>query len=208
MPYPNLLRFLKPLNIKTIVDVGASDGRISKDLWEHFPEATYILIDPLVYPNQWTGHNVFWIHKGLHRSSNKHIPFVKTEDPFRSGFYDESESNCNVETTTLTDVCNGCDGIFLKLDTHGVELDILDGHLQYLRSKILAVQIEVYNFDLTATSPRFAEMVTFMEQCGYRVVTLLDTLDRGDGALWQMDLLFVHSDAPYFDRNDYFYPEF
>jgi FkbM family methyltransferase len=203
MNNPTLFRFLKPLNIQTVVDVGASDGRFSKWLWPEFPEAEYILIDPLEYPDKWEGHKISWVHKCLHYEEDGFVKFTKTDDPFQSGAY--GQGTVEVPTTTLSKICQGKKSIFLKLDTHGVEFEILNNQLRKLRSRIPAVQIEVYNFPLSSTSLPFQEMVVAMGRWGYRVATLLDALYRGDGCLWQMDLLFLHKENPVFNRPDFFY---
>jgi FkbM family methyltransferase len=203
---PTLVKLLHQFNIQTVVDVGASDGRFSRELWSSLPGAKYILVDPIEYPEKWEGHNVEWFHNCLHSVRKKAMFFTQTPDPFQSGCYGKDAATQSVETITLPDVCRDSEAIFLKLDTHGVEVDILEKFLPALRERIPAIQIEVYNFHLHGTnSLHFSDMVQRMAGWGYRVATLLDCLHRADGCMWQMDLLFLHDDAPVFDRNDFFY---
>ena len=197
-----ILPFLKQCDIRSVIDAGASDGRFSKALWPHFPKAEYILIDPIKYPDKWEGHGILWVHRCLHSGKRETIPFSIEADPFQSGAYDRGEP---VDTVSLEELVEKRDGVFLKLDTHGVELDILEDSLHKLRDKIPAVQIEVYNFPLSEKSPRFHAVCRFMENSGYRVATMFDPLFRGDGCFWQMDLLFLHKGAQCFKRSDFFY---
>jgi len=203
-PPPPLHQFLDPKTIANVVDVGASDGRFSRALCQHLPGAHYTLIDPLEYPNKWEADNATWIHKALHDTAGETLCFTEAPDKFSSGCYGGAVSNRYVHTTTLTEVCWELDDVFLKLDTHGIEMQILGEHLPVLRQKVPLVQIEVYNFPISSTSVPFYDMTLFMASYGYRVVTLLDTLYRGDGCLWQMDFLFAHEEHALFNRGDFF----
>jgi hypothetical protein len=92
---------------------------------------------------------------------------------------------------------------FLKLDTHGFEIPILEGATETLRQTELLI-IEAYNFNLTRTSLRFHELCAWMEERGFRTCDLLEPLRRpGDGLLWQMDLVFLRKDHPAFARESY-----
>ena len=94
---------------------------------------------------------------------------------------------------------------FLKFDTHGAELDILEGAGQTLAQTSL-IMMEVYNFRLNyASRPmRFHEMCAHLETLGFRCIDLCDPLYRPrDGALWQMHLFFTRDDDPAFSSNSY-----
>lgn len=194
----NLLKSAKP---DYIIDGGASDGRYSRELAPHFPDAKFILVDPIEYPGKWTAGNVGWVHKALHAPGTSSVPFTTTEDPFRSGIYG---GGTKMPATNLLELVPKEGRTFLKLDTHGVEKEIL-WPLRELSGRIVALQIEVYCFKLSETSPMFGEMHTYIESCGYRLATLVDALWRGDGCLWQMDLLYFRRDHPVFSREDFFY---
>lgn len=195
----NLLKTVSP---GTIVDLGASDGRYSRELWKHFPDAEYLLVDPLEYPGKWTGANIQWVHKAVFSPGAHSVEFAETPDPFRSGIYDGGGRE--VPATDLLELIGTRKNVFLKLDTHGVEKEIL-APLGKLKDRISAIQIEVYNFHLTGTSPRMGEIHRFIEDRGFRLATLVDALWRGDGCLWQMDFLYLQGTHPVFSREDFFY---
>jgi hypothetical protein len=95
---------------------------------------------------------------------------------------------------------------FLKLDTHGFELPILEGARETLRQASVLL-IEVYNFQLTDGSVRFHELCAHLEKCGFRCADLADPMVRPlDGLLWQMDLVFLPSTSPCFSERGFARP--
>jgi hypothetical protein len=199
---PLLTTFLEPLNIEHVIDAGASDGRYSRELWPYLPNASYTLIDPIEYPDKWMGHNVEWIHKCLLDGSP--VSFNIHEDKFRSGIYAEPDG---VETPTvaLADLLKDHDNVFIKFDTHGVEAQILSTVNTVDLAPVVAIQMEVYNFLVSPTCLLFDAMTIRMRQRGFALATVFDPLYRGDGALWQMDFLFVRPNHPLLQRQDFFY---
>lgn len=99
---------------------------------------------------------------------------------------------------------------FLKFDTHGAELDILSGAQDVLANTSL-IMMEVYNFKLRFMDFKnltFDEMSLHMKQLGFRCVDMCDPLYRpGDMALWQMHMFFIRSDHPTFERTSYSVPK-
>jgi hypothetical protein len=200
---PEVIELIKSANPSTIIDVGASDGRYSKELWPHFPEAKFILVDPIIYPNKWEGHNVEWIHKCAFDGTT--VQFNPTPDGFTSGIYGEKDFVTKA-SVSLGELIGSASDVFLKLDTHGVESTILnDLYLYDLRAQINAIQVEVYNFKLSENCLRFPDIMRLVESRGYRLATMFDPLYRGDNALWQMDFLFLRHDHQIFNTNHYFY---
>jgi FkbM family methyltransferase len=95
---------------------------------------------------------------------------------------------------------------FLKFDTHGVEVDILQGAAGTLANTSL-VMMEVYNFKLNFVQRKnltFWEMIPYLQERGFRCVDFCDPLFRpGDGVLWQMQMFFIRADHPVFESNSY-----
>lgn len=91
----------------------------------------------------------------------------------------------------------------LKLDTHGFEVAIFEGAAKTLKETAVII-VETYNFTLCEGCLRFHEMCVFLEERGFRPVGLCNPAFRHkDGALWQMDLIFVRSDREEFRSNKY-----
>lgn len=99
---------------------------------------------------------------------------------------------------------------FLKFDTHGAELDILSGADEVLANTSL-IMMEVYNFKLRFMDFKnltFDEMSLHLKGLGFRCVDMCDPLYRpGDMALWQMHMFFIRSDHPTFAHTSYSAPK-
>jgi hypothetical protein len=83
----------------------------------------------------------------------------------------------------------------LKLDTHGFEVPILAGAARTLQGPSVLV-IEAYNFTVRDGALRLPQLCGHLEERGFRCLDLVDPLYRSDGALWQVDAVFVRADAP------------
>jgi FkbM family methyltransferase len=200
------------LQVGTIIDVGASDGRWSLVAREYFPHAFCLLIEAQ------KDHKLALEKVKLQFSR---FDYVIAAAGNRQGtiFFDAGDLFGGVASATpLGNQCvtvpmvtvdeevsrrNLSPPFLLKLDTHGFELPILDGAKNTLKSASLVV-IEVYNFRLTADSLKFHEMCAYMESKGFSCVDLLQPMHRpGDRVFWQMDLIFIPSEHAVFSSNSY-----
>lgn len=122
--------------------------------------------------------------------------FKITEDLVGSGLNEVGDNyqTRDIRIDSLENMTEGLDGrIFLKLDTHGVENEILKGGRGILASAD-AILVETYNFYLSEFSWRFDELMNFLEQEGFTLARVCDVLNRLlDGQFWQFDLLFVRA---------------
>jgi len=92
---------------------------------------------------------------------------------------------------------------FIKLDTHGFEIPILEGAAESLGETEL-LQIECYNFPITTDSLKFHELVTYMESKGFGVVDMCDPIHRPlDDTFWQIDIFFAPLGRPEFATSLY-----
>lgn len=98
---------------------------------------------------------------------------------------------------------------FLKFDTHGVEVDVLEGCKETLKNTSL-IMIEVYNFKLRFMDGKnltFDEMSLHMKSLGFRCIDMCDPLHRpGDQVLWQFHMFFIRDDHPVWKRSSYSAP--
>lgn len=64
--------------------------------------------------------------------------------------------------------------------------------------------VEAYNFRINRDALTFPEMVEELARRGFRCFDMLDPMNRpADGALWQMDMVFLRADRPEFRGNSY-----
>lgn len=202
----------RALDIQTVIDVGASDGRWAKVAMTFFPQAAYLLIDA----------NKVHLPK-LEKFKNEHrqVDFViaAAGDTVGEIYFDNSDplgglasheplagSSITVPVTTVDTQVQAkqlSPPFLLKLDTHGFEVPIFEGAQQTLQKANLIV-VEVYNFQLTNKSLHFAQMCNFLQRKGFRPIDMCSPLHRPkDKALWQFDLFFVRADRPEFQIDVY-----
>ncbi len=203
---------LRESNISTIIDIGASDGSWSKICFKYFNESKYLLIE---------GNN--WYESKLKEFSNKNeaIQYVIAVAGDTEGFvyFDGTDitggvaslkkENSQFLKVNMTSIDSQVEKLnlkppyFIKLDTHGFEIPILEGAKKTLENTEILL-IEVYNFQLTPTSLKFYEMCLYLEKMGFRPIDMADPFLRvKDYSLWQMDLFFMKSNRPEFTSNEY-----
>jgi len=96
-----------------------------------------------------------------------------------------------------------CGPFLLKLDTHGFELQILEGAKNILRDTNLVI-IESYVFRLHSKSHIFHELCTYMDSIGFLAIDFSEPMWRkNDMALWQFDLFFVPKHNNVFSSNSF-----
>lgn len=198
--------------VKTVIDVGASDGRWSLVAKKYFPKADCFLIEARqeheaalqIIKSKCQGVDYLIAAAGdkigqcyfdatdLFGGLASHMPF---------------EQNCIVVPITTIDFEVSARKLsppfLLKLDTHGFEVPILEGALETLKSTELVI-IEAYNFQLTSDSLRFHELCTYMEKKGFRCIDLAEPVHRlKDKSFWQVDFFFIPSTNAIFNSNNY-----
>lgn len=200
---------IRGVPIGSIIDVGASDGHWSGTVRKYWPGAPLLLIDanPVHEPE-------------LKAFTEQHQPahyrlaaagptvgkakFYATEDKYSGAVSLGMPGDFEVEQVSIDSLVAELKlppPYFIKLDTHGYELEILQGAAQTLRDTTL-VQLEVYNFRLRKGVPVFPEMCFHMDQKGFRLSDVFDIVHRpSDGIMWQADALFEPKVAPWW-RND------
>jgi FkbM family methyltransferase len=198
--------------LKTVVDIGASNGSWSAALMRHFPDCRYLLVE--AQP----------VHEPALRefcARHRQAQFVLAAAGPRDGriYFDASEplsgqasetpfARNNIEVPVVTIDAALRDRAFegpylLKFDTHGFELPVLAGATQTL-SKTEVIIMECYNFRIAPQALTFDEMCAYLGQRGFRCIDLVEPMHRPyDGAFWQMDLVFVRSDRPEFGYATY-----
>lgn len=199
-------------HVRTVIDVGAAAGMWTRQARPHFPDARFLLIEPL---------EERVAELTALRAEDARVDFVSAVAGAEPGSVTLQVAS-DLDGSTVTDTPGSAARsvavttidrevsarqlpapYFIKLDTHGYEVPILEGARATLAEAALVV-IEVYNFQLSAGCLRFPQMCARMEELGFRVVDLIEPFRRpGDQALWQMDLVFARQDAPHFSHNTY-----
>jgi len=200
--------------LKTIIDVGASNGSWSWRAKQFFPHVHCHLIEaqPLHEPalKQLCAARSDFTHVLAAASDQVGEVIFAVGDPM-GGLASHEALDASIPTERLpaTTVDHEVEqrklqGPFLlKLDTHGFEVPIFEGSAETLKSTEL-ICVEVYNFNIAGPCIRFHEMIGYLEGKGFRCIDLCDILWRpGDAALWQVDLWFAPASRAEFKRNTY-----
>jgi FkbM family methyltransferase len=199
--------------VRTVIDVGASDGRWSRQTMKAYPSASYLLVEAQEGPHGEALRSlaasdprvqVVLAAAGdrigsIHFDASDPFGGVASEEPIGAHDLEVPVTTIDIEVERLA-----LEPPFLvKLDTHGFEVPILQGASHTLERAAVLV-IEAYNFEVRPGALRFHQLCGFLEQRGFRVVDLAEPLWRPrDGALWQFDLVFLRSGAPEFAFEGY-----
>jgi len=199
-------------HLETIIDVGASDGRWSRDAMREFPKPSYLLVE--AQSTHRAGLDSFVRDHPNARyelvaagDSDGHIEFDANDAFGGAASRTPAEgNNIRVPMRKIDSLVaeNKLQPPFLiKLDTHGFEVPILVGAAETLKKANVLI-IECYNFRIAPESLTFDEMCQYLRKLGFRPAYLLDLLFRPlDGVLWQMDIAFLRDDAAEFRTGNF-----
>ncbi len=204
----DVLAHLKNLGIypKTIFDIGVANG--TQDMYEAFPESHFILVEPLqefeadmaamkkdyhldyviAGASDSEGTLRFNVHPDLAGSSMlKEVEGAHVDGEERivpSVRLDKLASDRNLSAPYL-----------IKIDVQGGELKVLVG-AEGILNETDAVILEVSLFGFFVDGPQFADIIVAMKAYSFVVYEIFDARNRPlDGALAQVDILFVREDG-------------
>ena len=202
-------------NPATIIDVGAAKGKWTEKCLEIFPEANYIMVEPLPHNkpllealvNKFSPGKLTYI-QAVASEKEGVINFCVSDDLDGSGVYGPDQGDNFIELD-----CVGLDSVvsrgnhqgpyIIKLDTHGYEVPILQGALKTMQQADLLI-IEVYGFQVSPTGLTFWELCQYLDGVGFRIVDMVDVMRRpSDGAFWQSDAFFIPKTSSVFSSNLY-----
>ncbi len=186
-----------------VIDGGAYQGDWTKEIWGVWPSVPCAIVEPLearqlglqalakAVPGSFVVPQALAAQDGI-----THFALGETN----SGIVNEASAGNTVEVscTTLETLLNEHPQFkpnFLKLDLQGHELPALKGAGARLQQfEVVLLEVSVIRI---GDVPSFSEMDQFMISQGFRVYDVIPQYYRPlDGALWQMDVLFVRNDSP------------
>ncbi len=195
----------------TVIDVGAADGTFTRACRQIFPQASYVLIEPL---QEFTAAlaelrravSGVSVHQVAAASRAGEVTFHVHSDLYGSSLLLENEGGQvngtprTVAAVTLDELIatEGARGPFLlKLDVQGAELDVLDGAPRTLAASELVVA-EVSLYQAFENGPQLADVVAFMKARGFVAYDIYGFLYRPlDGALACVDIAFVKENSAF-----------
>lgn len=198
-------------HVKTVIDIGASDGRWSQRCMEFYPNAHYLLVEANKFHEEKlkdkenTLHNLEYVLAAAGEEDG--VIYFDNSDPF-GGLASETEIEGSIEVPVISidqEVSRRMlkAPYLLKLDTHGFEIPILKGAQEVIKGASLII-IESYNFQVSESSLKYYELCQYMTELGFSPVEIVDLMLRDyDGALWQMDTFFAPSSSSEFKYKKY-----
>jgi FkbM family methyltransferase len=214
MDMESVIRHMAPraTQVRTVLDIGASDGRWSRRAMKFLPAARFIAVEPLAErePQLQALHarepRFDYVLCVAGERENETVELAVSEDLDGSTVGGRQGRVRQVPSHSLDAIAamKQCQGPYiLKFDTHGFEVPILKGAARTLADTHYIV-MEVYNYRHTDGTLLFHEMCALLESLGFRCFNVADPMQRPlDGSLWQMDLFFARHDNEVFSSSGY-----
>ena len=198
---------------KTVVDLGAAEGKWTLMASQIFPDARFLLCEPLPDRKSQLTDLVassggrFHLSSVIVGNSNEPILFDVSSDLDGSGVYggDSGQAMMLPQDTLDSLLLNDelASPFLIKFDTHGFESEILAGAKEALQSTV-AIVMECYVHQISPTCKPFWEMCRELDALGFRPIYFSDFMARPfDETLWQLDIFFVRSSHPVFQHKTY-----
>ena len=201
----------------TVFDVGAAHGRFARACHAVFPEARYVLIEPLEEYRA----AIETVRRGLPDSLHVaaaaaavtgEVTFNVHPDLVGSSLYrEEEDSDINgVPRTVPAITLDGVAGehalvppYLIKADVQGAERDVLEGAGKVLERTEMVI-LEISFFEFFKGAPLIVDMISTMKSLGFVAYDIFGLSHRPlDGALAQADVVFVTEDGPLRSHHHY-----
>jgi FkbM family methyltransferase len=202
----------RQIPFRSIIDVGASDGRWSAQALTFFPSARCLCVE--AQRAHEPGLKAF---KTAHPNAD-YVLCAASDQPGEISFDARELFGGIALKTPWGDHCikvpaQTLDNLvserrlpapyLIKLDTHGHELPILAGAARTLEQTEVLI-VEVYNITGPPPAVPFWDFCREVGKLGFRCLDLFDPHCRPhDSLLWQMDMVFARSNRPEFSYFGY-----
>jgi FkbM family methyltransferase len=192
-----------------IYDIGAHEGLWTKDSKEIFPTATYYQFEADTDKKTKLTNGTRAFFELLGNEDNKEVDYYKIKTQYTTGnsifpenshhynqsenFYIEKRKMKCLDTLVLEKNIPFPD--FLKLDTQGSELLILEGGSECMKkAQVILLEVSIHEYNKNA--PLIADVIDFMKKRNYLMFDIIEN-HYIKGVLAQVDILFCKEDSPY-----------
>jgi FkbM family methyltransferase len=194
---------------KSILDVGANKADWSTIAVEHFPDASFLMIEPQREMAPFLEEFCRQHPKARHLeagagAASGELSLTIWDDYQGSSFLPEENTPLTIGKNRRTVKIITVDSLYdgdaelpdlVKMDVQGFELEVLKGGQKLFgRTEIFILEVLLYEF--LPHAPLFSEVVGFMAQRGYEAYELPGYMRRPlDGALAVVDIAFIRRDS-------------
>jgi FkbM family methyltransferase len=213
-PYEVIKRVLSRHSVTSILDAGASNGRISLRLLRLFPNATAYAFEPNPFYREILTRKADAeprLRPQILALSDRegNVPLNIAKSPGISSFFTPSSSlkrlypedstireTVQVEAVTLDNWAShsGVKSIeIMKLDIQGAELMALQGAKKMLETATLAVYTELLFNTLYEGNPLYSQLDLFLRKAGFALFDFYKPKYDRQGKLLWANALFLHS---------------
>lgn len=197
---------------KCIVDVGAYEGAWSKMAKSVWPESNLFMFEPNFSKKE----KLAKLANDLPGKLYDNLLGAKNGEPVKFNVMETGSSIMSERSPIYRDVemrvLTTIDSLginfeapgLLKIDAQGYELEILKGAINVLPC-FEAVLLEVALIEINEGAPLLHEVTAFMDELGFVACEILEVHRRPlDGAMTQVDILFVRCGSSLLSEKRYF----
>ncbi|MEM9420240.1 MAG: FkbM family methyltransferase [Planctomycetota bacterium] len=212
-PYPTIAKLLRNIDIKHIVDAGASDGRIAKRFGKRFTTAQLHMFEPNPdyapalaelhavqpryhhYPvvlSDTPGEKTFYVTADPGSSS-----LYQTNDAMKKAYPEQAahKAQMTVPATTLDQWAdeNNIAGVqFIKMDIQGGEADMMRGASRLLDESVVAIYTEVFFQNFYEGGATYSDIDLVLREHGFGLYSLYKPRHDENERVLFADAVFVN----------------
>lgn len=208
---PRAMRHLRAMKERgfspaLVLDVGAAQGDWTVSCRGLFPDAHFVLVEPLPeheaaltrLAERW---NLRYVKAAAGRSESER-PLLVPDDLGGASFLPAQREgdaffkrSVAVPVLTLESLGLPAGVTLLKLDVQGFELEVLAGAGSLLQQvEVIVAECSLYPFQQDL--PLVHETIAHLDRLGFRLYDVADEVRWSSGTLAQVDLVFVASASP------------
>ena len=190
-------------NPNKILDLGAHHGIWSLNCFNIFPEAQYMLIEPIKYEeliNICSKISNFNYKNLLVYETETEVDWYEMKNTGDSIFKERTHvfSNCiplKKQTVTLDNIFANEKYDLIKIDCQGAEISILKGGKNLIKNTEFIIMEMPFFGQYNTNVLSFSEHINFMEANNFVVFDILEQHVRDGKLLFQIDIIFINKSS-------------